>query len=57
MPKSALREVIDAYRESPSEEAFERMFERDKDELRGMGGAAVKNPNRPVDTRRLYTLF
>ena len=37
MPKSALREVIDAYRESPSEEAFERMFERDKDELRGMG--------------------
>jgi len=37
MPKSALREVIDAYRESPSEEAFERMFERDKDELRSMG--------------------
>jgi len=37
VPKHVLREAIDAYRESPSEEAFERMFERDKDELRGMG--------------------
>ena len=37
VPKHALREAIDAYRESPSDEAFERMFERDKDELRGMG--------------------
>jgi len=26
-----------AYRESPSDEAFERMFERDKEELRSMG--------------------
>ncbi|MEI8056798.1 MAG: WYL domain-containing protein [Actinomycetes bacterium] len=37
VPKSSLRDAIDAYRESPSEEAFERMFERDKDELRSMG--------------------
>jgi proteasome accessory factor B len=37
MPKSDLRSVISAYAESPSDEAFERMFERDKDELRGMG--------------------
>ena len=37
VPKHVLREAIDAYRESPSEEAFERMFERDKDELRSMG--------------------
>ena len=37
VPKHVLRDAIDAYRESPSEEAFERMFERDKDELRGMG--------------------
>ncbi len=37
MPKSELRSVIRAYAESPSDEAFERMFERDKDELRGMG--------------------
>lgn len=37
VPKHVLREAIDAYRESPSDEAFERMFERDKDELRGMG--------------------
>ena len=37
VPKHVLRDAIDAYRESPSDEAFERMFERDKDELRGMG--------------------
>jgi proteasome accessory factor B len=37
VPKAELRSVIAAYSESPSEEAFERMFERDKDELRGMG--------------------
>jgi predicted DNA-binding transcriptional regulator YafY len=37
VPKHHLREAIDAYRESPSDEAFERMFERDKDELRSMG--------------------
>ena len=37
VPKHVLREAIDGYRESPSEEAFERMFERDKDELRSMG--------------------
>ena len=37
VPKHVLREAIDAYRESQSEDAFERMFERDKDELRSMG--------------------
>jgi predicted DNA-binding transcriptional regulator YafY len=37
VPKHVLREAIDSYRESPSDEAFERMFERDKDELRSMG--------------------
>jgi proteasome accessory factor B len=37
VPKHVLRDAIDAYRESPSEDAFERMFERDKDELRSMG--------------------
>ncbi len=37
VPKQVLRDVIDAYRTSPSVEAFERMFERDKDELRSMG--------------------
>ena len=37
VPKHHLREAIDAYRESPTDEAFERMFERDKDELRSMG--------------------
>ena len=37
VPKHHLREAIDAYRESPTDDAFERMFERDKDELRSMG--------------------
>lgn len=35
--KEFLRHNIQAYRESPSEEAFERMFERDKTDLRAMG--------------------
>lgn len=35
--KEFLRQNIQAYRESPSEEAFERMFERDKTDLRAMG--------------------
>ena len=37
VPKSFLRDAIDAYRDSPSDDAFERMFERDKEELRSMG--------------------
>ena len=37
VPKHVLRDAIDAYRDSPSDDAFERMFERDKDELRSMG--------------------
>ena len=37
VPKHVLRDAIDAYRASPSDEAFERMFERDKEELRSMG--------------------
>ena len=37
VPKSFLREAVEAYKDSPSDEAFERMFERDKEELRSMG--------------------
>ena len=37
VPKHVLRDAIEAYKDSPSEEAFERMFERDKEELRSMG--------------------
>ena len=35
--RSQIRQAIPGYRETPSDSAFERMFERDKDELRGMG--------------------
>lgn len=35
--KADIRRYIDDYREAPSDEAFEKMFERDKDELRAIG--------------------
>jgi proteasome accessory factor B len=35
--KERLRATLEAYRSCPSDEAFERMFERDKDDLREMG--------------------
>jgi proteasome accessory factor B len=35
--RADLREGIDAYRTSPSSDAFERMFERDKQDLRDLG--------------------
>ena len=37
VPKAALRTSLQDYAESPSDAAFERMFERDKEELRSMG--------------------
>ena len=37
VPRAAIREQIPGYGESASDVAFERMFERDKDELRSMG--------------------
>jgi proteasome accessory factor B len=37
IPKEQIRRAIGPYREAPSDEAFERMFERDKEELRGLG--------------------
>ncbi|TAK69666.1 MAG: WYL domain-containing protein [Actinomycetota bacterium] len=37
MSRAEVRASLVDYRESPSAEAFERMFERDKDELRSMG--------------------
>jgi proteasome accessory factor B len=35
--KDRIRETIEEYRDSPSVEAFEKKFERDKDELRALG--------------------
>ena len=37
LSKSRIREIIEGYRECATEEAFNRMFERDKDELRALG--------------------
>jgi proteasome accessory factor B len=37
VPKERLRATLEPYRGCPSDEAFERMFERDKEELRQLG--------------------
>lgn len=37
IPRETLRSIIDGYAQSVSDSAFERMFERDKDELRSLG--------------------
>ncbi|MFV0463840.1 MAG: helix-turn-helix transcriptional regulator [Nostocoides sp.] len=37
LPKSRLRQLVPQYADAPSDEAFDRMFERDKDELRELG--------------------
>ena len=37
LPKSRLREMVPQYAKAPTTEAFDRMFERDKDELRDLG--------------------
>jgi proteasome accessory factor B len=37
VPKARIRASIEEYRDAPSDEAFEKKFERDKDELRALG--------------------
>lgn len=37
LPKQRIRHLVEAYRSVESDEAFDRMFERDKDDLRAMG--------------------
>ncbi|HEX5426986.1 MAG TPA: WYL domain-containing protein [Pedococcus sp.] len=37
LPKSRIRDLVPQYRTATSDEAFDRMFERDKDELRELG--------------------
>jgi len=37
VPKERLRATLEPYRACPTDEAFERMFERDKEELRQLG--------------------
>lgn len=37
LTKEQIRQAVTAYAECPTDEAFERMFERDKDELRELG--------------------
>jgi proteasome accessory factor B len=37
LPKREIRETIEAYREISSDQAFDKMFERDKEELRQLG--------------------
>ena len=53
--RAAIREAVPGYAESASDEAFERMFERDKDELRAMGVPVetVTSPNGDVEGYRI----
>ena len=37
LTRHELRRTVEQYRLAPTEEAYERMFERDKDELRALG--------------------
>lgn len=37
LPKHRIRQLVEAYRSVESDEAFDRMFERDKEDLRAMG--------------------
>ncbi len=49
MTREAIRQKIEEYREQSNPEAFERMFERDKDDLRNIGV--------PIETKLLNQLF
>ncbi|MCM3554572.1 WYL domain-containing protein [Janibacter melonis] len=64
LPKARIRTMVEAYQGVESDEAFDRMFERDKDELRGLGiplvteqigGAFEDEPGYRID-RRDYAL-
>lgn len=53
MTRQQLREAIPAYASTASDAAFERSFERDKDELRGLGAqlVTVDSPGGPQETK------
>lgn len=53
--RARIKLAVGGYADSPSDEAFERMFERDKDELRGMGipVETVVNVNGEVEGYRI----
>ncbi|HWB67640.1 MAG TPA: WYL domain-containing protein [Mycobacteriales bacterium] len=51
-----LREIIPDYREAPSEEAFKRMFERDKENLRDLGIPLETGSNSNFDDEPGYRI-
>ncbi len=44
LTKSQIRQAVEAYARTSSDEAFDRMFERDKDELRALGIPLLTEP-------------
>lgn len=48
LTKSQIRAAVPQYADNPSVEAFERMFERDKDELRDLGVPLVTTSEDPL---------
>jgi proteasome accessory factor B len=55
VPKSRIRQVVGGYGDQ-SDEAFERMFERDKDELRELGIPVETGYRSPVDDEPGYRI-
>ena len=48
LTKEQIRKTVEGYKDSASDEAFERMFERDKDELRELGIPLETGSNDPM---------
>lgn len=48
LTKEQIRKTVEGYKDSASDEAFERMFERDKDELRELGIPLETGSNDPL---------
>ncbi|HVY11410.1 MAG TPA: WYL domain-containing protein [Mycobacteriales bacterium] len=51
-----LREIIPAYADAPSDEAFKRMFERDKEDLRDLGIPLEVGSNSHFDDEQGYRI-
>lgn len=56
LPAEKIRKIVAGYAESPSDEAFSRMFERDKNELRDLGIPLETGRVSPYDPTEGYRI-
>ncbi len=56
VPKQRIRRMVEAYRAVESDEAFDRMFERDKEDLRAMGIPLVTQEISALDEELGYRI-